>query len=94
MKCQITGKKKLSGNMVSHSNRKTKRFYKPNVHKFSFMSYVLGVKVSMNVCVSTVRSIDRSGGIDQFLLSTPDRKLSGDVLGLKKRIFKKSNSSS
>ena len=32
-KCSITGKKPLYGNNVSHSNRKTRRRFLPNLHK-------------------------------------------------------------
>ena len=48
-KCQITGKKVMHGNNVSHSNRKTKRVFKPNLFVKKFYLAEEGVWISLKV---------------------------------------------
>jgi len=36
--CQVTGKRPVVGNNVSHANNKTKRRFEPNLHKHRFWS--------------------------------------------------------
>lgn len=57
--CAITGKKPMSGNNNSHSRRKTKRRYLPNLHKKSFM--VDGKKITLKVSAHGLRIIDKYG---------------------------------
>jgi large subunit ribosomal protein L28 len=47
-KCEICGKGPATGNSVSHSNRKTKRRFLPNLHKAKVM--VNGEIKVLNVC--------------------------------------------
>ncbi len=73
--CEITGKKPLVGNTVSHANNKSKRRFLPNLQAASFFS--AGLKRSITVTASTngIRTIEHKGGIDAFLLGTPVTKL-------------------
>ncbi len=52
--CQVCGKGTLSGNLVSHSNRKTHTIWAPNVQSVRVM--VNGNAKRMNVCTSRLRS--------------------------------------
>lgn len=84
-KCDLTGKAVLTGNNVSHSNRKTRRRYLPNLHQVTFFSETLG-SVRMRVSSHALRSVDFHGGIDIFLLSQADEKLSLKASCLKRKI--------
>ncbi len=90
MICEVIGKKRMSGNRVSHSNRKTKREYKPNINKHSFVSKILGLTIKLKVCTSALRTITTKGGIDEFLMSMKSRELAPKAVSLRKQIIKKS----
>ena len=85
-RCQITGKGVLTGNNVSHANNKTRRRFLPNLQTTSLLSDVLGLSVSMRLSTRAIRTVERNGGIDAFLLATPNRRLPAEALALKRRI--------
>jgi large subunit ribosomal protein L28 len=84
-RCPITGKGVQSGNNVSHSNRKTKRRFLPNLQTISLLSDSIGA-VRMRLSTNAIRTIEFKGGIDAFLKGMPDRKLSPEIRRLKRRI--------
>ncbi len=59
--CQVTGKRPVTGNNVSHSHRKTKRRFLPNLHTHRF--WVEGEKrfVKLRVSSKGMRIIDKKG---------------------------------
>ncbi len=59
--CQLTGKKPMKGNRVSHSNVKTKRRFLPNLQKKRFYIPETDQWVSINVSTSAIRNIDKIG---------------------------------
>jgi len=85
-RCQITGKGVLTGNNVSHANNKTRRRFLPNLQDTSLLSDALGTVVRMRVSTRAIRTIEHNGGIDAFLLGTPDRKLPEAARALKRRV--------
>ena len=85
-RCDLTGTGPQSGNKVSHSNRKTRRRFEPNLHTVSLHSEVLGKAVSLRVTAATIRSVDHNGGLDNFLLTTASTKLTEEAQKLKKKI--------
>ncbi|MBO6042904.1 MAG: 50S ribosomal protein L28 [Acetobacter sp.] len=85
-RCQITGKGVLTGNNVSHANNKTRRRFLPNLQDVSLVSEVLGSAVRMRVSVQGLRTIEHNGGLDAFLLNTPNRKLPQEALLIKRRV--------
>ncbi len=87
-RCQITGKGVLSGNNVSHANNKTRRRFLPNMQESSMLSDILGSSVTMRLSTRGIRTVEHNGGIDAFLLSTPNRKLPPEAMTLKRRIIK------
>jgi large subunit ribosomal protein L28 len=89
-RCSLTGKKAQSGNNVSHSQRKTRRRFLPNVQNVTLRSDILGRGVSLKVTVSTLRTIEHNGGLDQWLLGTSSRKLTDEAIKLKKQLQKAS----
>ena len=74
-RCGITGKGVLTGNNVSHANNKTRRRFLPNLQETSFWSDVLAAQVQMRLTTNGIRTIEHNGGLDSFLLGTPDRRL-------------------
>lgn len=85
-RCEITGKAVLSGNNVSHANNKTRRRFLPNLQPASLLSDALGHAVTMRLSTRGIRTVERNGGIDAYLLGTPDRRLQPEALVLKRRI--------
>jgi len=64
--CQVTGKKPMVGNNVSHSNIKTKRRFEPNLHYHRFWLESEKRFVRLRVSSHGLRIIDKLG-IDQVL---------------------------
>ena len=91
MKCQLTGKTYLGGNKVSHAKNRTKRRFFPNLQNISFISEILGRKIQLKVATSTIRTVEKKGGLDEFLKSTPNSKLPNKAKKLKKIIISKLN---
>jgi large subunit ribosomal protein L28 len=59
--CDLTGKKPLTGNHVSHSNRKTKRRFYPNLQKKKFYIPETDEWVTLKVSTSAIRTINKLG---------------------------------
>ena len=59
--CQITGKKVVSGNNVSHSNKKTKRKFYPNLQTKKFYIPEEDKWVTLKVSTSALRNINKKG---------------------------------
>ncbi len=87
-RCGITGKGVLTGNNVSHANNKTRRRFLPNLQESSFFSDVLATSIRLRLSTNGIRTIEHNGGIDAFLLGTPDRKLPEEARDLKRRIVR------
>jgi len=85
--CQLTGKKYLAGNNVSHAKNRTKRRFLPNLQKISFSSEKLGKSIQLKVAASTIRTVEKKGGLDEYLLKTPNIKLSSEARKIKKQIL-------
>ncbi|MCW8085980.1 50S ribosomal protein L28 [Sabulicella glaciei] len=85
-RCGITGKGVMSGNNVSHANNKTRRRFLPNLQEQSFFSDVLGTSIQLRLSANGIRTIEHNGGLDAFLLGTPDRRLPDEARTLKRRI--------
>jgi large subunit ribosomal protein L28 len=64
--CQVTGKRTTTGNNVSHSNRKTRRRFQPNLHERRFWVASVNRWVKLRVSTSALRTIDKNG-IDAVL---------------------------
>lgn len=84
------GKEKgvMYGNNVSHSNRKTRRRFLPNVQNFALQSLILNKTVKLHMTTSGVRTIEHNNGLDDYLISTANSKLTTEALLIKKQILK------
>ena len=87
-RCQITGKGVLTGNNVSHANNKSRRRFLPNLQETSLLSDILGAAVPMRMTTNGIRTVEHNGGLDAFLLSTPNRKLTPEAMTVKRRILR------
>lgn len=59
--CDLTGKGPMTGNNVSHSNRKTKRKFYPNLHKKNFYIPEVDQWVELKVSAKAMRTINKKG---------------------------------
>lgn len=87
--CELTGKRVLTGNNVSHAHNKTRRRFLPNLTKATLISDTLGRSVSLRISTHALRSVEHNDGLDNFLLKARDEQLSAAALKLKKEIKKK-----
>ena len=88
-RCELTGKTRQIGHKVSHSNRKTKRRFLPNLLNVTLQSDALGRSVRMRISAHALKSVDHRGGLDAFLLVAKDADLSKHALEIKRAIVKK-----
>ena len=82
----LTGKMALTGNNVSHANNKTKRRFLPNLNMVSLASEKLEKSFKLKVSASALRTVDKKGGLDLYLLSVDETLLSRNALKIKKDI--------
>ena len=88
-RCELTGVSPLKGHNVSHSNNKTKRRFLPNLKKVTFKSDILKKNFRLNVSKSALRTVDFKGGLDKYLMSAKNSKLSNKVKKIKAFISSK-----
>ncbi len=88
-RCELTAKGPQVGHKVSHSNRKTKRRFLPNLCNVTLISDTLGRSVRLRVSTNALKSVDHRGGLDAFLLKADSEELSPKAVALKREIEKK-----
>jgi len=87
-KCSLTGRKAQFGNNVSHSNRKTRRRFDPNLQNLSLKSDVLKTTLKLKITTSTLRTINKYGNIDNFLINYRHAKLTEEAIKIRNKIKK------
>ena len=65
--CEITGSKVGVGNKVSHSNRHTKRTFRPNLQTKTYTSTILGRTVTLTLTTRAIRTLDKYNGLDGYM---------------------------
>ncbi len=88
-RCELTGKAVQSGNKVSHSNRKTRTRFLPNLVQVTLISDALERSVRLRVSAAALRSLEHRGGLDNFLAKAREAQLSDGAAALKREIAKK-----
>jgi len=88
-RCALTGKHVQFGHNVAHSNRKTNRRFGANIQRVSILSETLGKPVVLRVSTRALRTVQKKGGLDAFLLSTDDLRLPPEARRLKHQIQKR-----
>ncbi len=87
-RCIVTGKGVLVGHNVSHANNKTKRRFMPNLQVTSLVSDALGRGVRLRLSTRGIKTVEHAGGLDAWLLRTPDADLDIETRRIKRRIQK------
>ncbi len=87
-RCDLTGKGARAGRNVSHSNVKTNRRFEPNLQRVHLTSEALGRRVALRLCTRTLRTVQKRGGLDAYLLATDDARLPAEALRLKRSVQK------
>ncbi len=88
-RCELTGKAVQTGNLVSHSNHKTRTRFLPNLCNVTLISDTLQRSVRLRVAAAALRSVEHRGGLDAFLAKERDEELSQGARALKREIAKK-----
>ncbi len=88
-RCELTGKAVLVGNLVSHSNHKTKTRFLPNLVNVTLQSESLGRPIRLRITAHALRSVEHRGGLDAFLAKASELELSLRVRRLKREIADK-----
>jgi large subunit ribosomal protein L28 len=87
-RCEMTGKTIQTGNNVSHANNKSRRRFLPNLQLQSLLSDTLGTSIRVRLTTNALRTIEHNGGLDQYLLTTPNRNLPTEAQVIKRRIVR------
>ena len=86
--CEISGKKPMSGNNVSHANNRTKRRFIPNLQNVKLYSGALQKYINLNITVRTMKTVEKNGGLDSYLIKTNNKNLADTAIKIKKQILK------
>lgn len=88
-KCELTGVAVQYGNNVSHSQRKTRRRFEPNIKSVVYTSEITGQKYRLKIIARAMRTVEKNGGFDAFILKAKNTLMSDNVKRVKKEITKK-----
>ena len=76
------------GNNVSHSQRKTRRRFEPNIKIVKCRSELTGQEYKLKVVARCLRSIEKAGGFDSYILNAKVCKMSDNAKSIRKEIKK------
>lgn len=65
--CDLTGKKALVGNKVSHAHNKTKMSQKPNLQTKKIFDPETGLTIRLRLSTRAIRTLDKVGSLSKFL---------------------------
>ena len=88
-RCELTGTNRQIGHLVSHSNIKTKREFKPNLVDVTLASDALGQSFKLRITAAALRTVDHRGGLDGFLLKAKEAELSTRAAKIRRSLKKK-----
>ena len=86
--CEISGKKPMTGNNVSHANNRTKRRFIPNLQNVKLYSGTLKKYINLNITIRTMKTVEKNGGLDSYLIKTSNKNLADTAIKIKKQILK------
>ena len=78
----------MFGHNVAHSNVKTNRRFDPNLQKATFYSDALRRKVRLRVATRVLRTVQRIGSLDAYLVATDAAKLAPEGQRLKRQVHR------
>jgi large subunit ribosomal protein L28 len=65
--CDLTGKRRLVGNKVSHANNKTKMTQKPNLQMKKIYDPETGQTIRLRLSTRAIRTLDKVGSLSKFV---------------------------
>jgi len=87
-RCELTGKLPMSGQLRSHAENKSKRTFRPNLCEVTLISDALQRKVRLRISAHALKSVERRGGLDAFLMKAKDEELSQRCRKLRREVKK------
>jgi large subunit ribosomal protein L28 len=87
--CDLTNIGVQAGHSVSNSNIKTKKRFLPNIKSVAFKSDALNININLRLATKTLRTINKYGNLDSFLINYGCNKLSEKGIKLRKAVQKK-----
>ena len=89
--CEISGKNVMTGNNVSKAKNRTRRRFLPNLQNVKLYSKILDKFISMRICVRSLKTVEKNGGLDNYLMKVSNRVLAPEALAIKKSMLKIDN---
>ena len=86
--CEISGKKPMTGNNVSHANNRTKRRFIPNLQNVKLYSGTLQKYINLNITIRTMKTVEKNGGLDSYIIKNSNKNLAEKAIKIKKQILK------
>jgi len=86
--CEISGKNVMSGNNVSHAKNRTRRKFLPNLQNVKLFSKSLDKFINMKICVRSLKTVEKNGGLDDYLKKTSNSVLAPEAIAIKNTILK------
>lgn len=87
-KCELTGKGPTTGNLVSHSNIKTRTRWLPNLQTKRYLVPELGQVITLRLSTHAIRTIDKVGGISQAIRKGKELQMSEQLQKVKRRLVR------
>ncbi|MDR0423509.1 MAG: 50S ribosomal protein L28 [Rickettsiales bacterium] len=89
--CELTGQKVVAGKNVSHTKghtTRTSRDFIPNLKNVTLKSFVLDKNVALKIATGTLRTINKYGGFDNFIINYKKSKLTDKAKKIRKEVEK------
>lgn len=86
--CELTGKGPTTGNLVSHSNIKTRTRWLPNLKRKKYLVPELGESMFLRLSTSAIKTIDKQGGLSRAILLAKEEYLSDRLQNVRQRLMK------
>ncbi len=87
-RCDLTGVGVMTGNNVSKSKRRTRRDFLPNLKETTLRSDALGANIALKIAAGTLRTINKYGSLDSFIINYRFCKLTDTAKKLRHKIEK------
>ena len=87
--CELSGKRVMTGNNVSHAHNKSRRRFLPNLCNVSLMSDILGRSFKLRISARALRTVEHRGGLDNYLLKASESQLSSKARHIRRELRRK-----
>lgn len=87
-RCELSGKLPMAGQNRSHAENKSKRTFRPNLCQVTLISDTLQRKFRLRVSAHALKTVERRGGLDAYLMKASDEELSERCQKLKREVKK------